>query len=152
MTPVVSEQKATEKIAEQPGVTPAVSEQKDFDQIAEQPGVTPVVSEQKDFDKIAEQPGGVAPLPSEQKATELIAEPMEVAPEQSSTAPDEQMVAAGEDAEGVESKPKQTTGAVRFAVENPQLLHRFDFKETAFTIFWASLVVVAQSGRRELWR
>ena len=92
----------------------------------------------------------------EQKAEEKIAEqPMHPGgPDGGAPAHDEQMVPV-EDADGVKSKSKQpTTGAVRFAVENPQLLHRFDFKETAFAIFVFCLVVlsIAKPGRRESWR
>ncbi|CAE7938946.1 unnamed protein product [Symbiodinium necroappetens] len=41
---------------------------------------------------------------------------------------------ASEEAEGGKSKPKQLSGAVRFAVDNPELLRRFDFKESVMAL------------------
>ncbi|CAE7556716.1 Kcnh2 [Symbiodinium sp. CCMP2592] len=118
---MVSEQKAEEKITEQHGGVPPVSEQKAEEMITEQPDGVPAVSEQK-AEKITEQPDGVPSKVSEQNAEEKIAEQPKHA------GGNDQIVTADQDAPA-KSKHTAASGAVRFAVENPQLLHRFDFKE-----------------------
>ena len=134
-----AEQKAEEKIPEQPGVPSAVSEQK-AEKMTEQSGSVPPLSEQKE-EKITEQPGGVPFVVSEQNAEEKIAGALDA---------DHQMVATGQDGQAKSKLP--ASGAVRFAVDNPQLLHRFDFKDSFFTskVFWEAFVCLLGCNRTPL--